>query len=110
MTRAVIEDRIKEAVDAYGADVSASVDAWAAIQRRVRSGRSSWLRRLGLWAGALGVLIGVGVPVEQALAPAGHGGTRVVTIKPAPAWSCSGRMRASACASCGRILASPSPP
>src|SRR5690242_20609472 len=79
-----VEQRIKKAIDIFGADVSASNDAWAAIQRRARTGRVSWPRRVGLALGALSVLIGVGVPIEQMLTPADHDETRVTTIKPEP--------------------------
>ena len=84
MSSTPLESRVVDAIDAFGADVTASADAWATIQRRARPTRRWSSRRIGLGLGALGLLAGLGVPIEQALTPASHDDTGVKTVEPNP--------------------------
>ena len=77
--------RIRDAVDAYGDHVSASVAAWSAIEAGTHRSRwASWRRRLAVFGSALGLLVGGAVPLEHALVSASHQGTRVSTVRPKP--------------------------
>lgn len=77
-----IEDRIRDAVDAWGAGVDASPEAWTAIHHRVKAPKRTRLRRLGIWGASIGLVAAVGIPVEQALVAASDHGTRVSVVRP----------------------------